>query len=429
MNIAMFTNLYLQIVGGVQRSIATFKREFEQRGHRVLVVTPALNDKTLKDPTIVQVPAIQNFNGSDFSVAIPIPGYLTRTLDEFAPDIAHAHHPFLLGATAMRAATKYGCPLVFTYHTMWEQYLHYAPADSLAIQTFVKRMAAEYCNLCDHVIAPCASIAAILRERNVTTPITVIPTGIDVARFQRGDGEAGRRRVGIPPGSFVAGHVGRLAREKNLVVVAKALIRLCAERADARALVVGEGEEAARIERMFQDAGMADRLHMPGTLQNQELVDAYHALDVFAFASKSETQGLVLAEAMAAGRPVVALEAPGARDILRDGGNGRLLEREDAVGFAHAILEIADLPADQYSLMQQTARETAKEYSNENCVARALELYNQLTTQKAKRRAVAENAWSRSLRRLEAEWNLWSGRAAAAGNAMTSGPEPGCLRE
>jgi glycosyltransferase involved in cell wall biosynthesis len=423
MNIAMFTNLYLPLVGGVQRSIATFKREFEQRGHRVLVVTPVLEGEEPDDPGVVRVPAIQNFNGSDFSVAIPIPGYLHRTLDNFTPDLVHAHHPFLLGATALRAATKHNRPLVFTYHTMWEHYVHYTLPDSPTMQAFVKRMAAEYCNLCDHVIAPCKSIAEILRHRKVTTPITVVPTGINTDRFKQGDRTSARKRLGIPPEALVAGYVGRLGLEKNLRFVTDVLAMLCAQQTGHHALLVGNGELDVEIRQKFRDHGLADRLHMPGTLQDQELVDAYHALDVFVFASRSETQGLVLAEAMAAGCPVVALDAPGADDIVADRRNGRLLREEDVPAFVEAIRGI-EASREARSGMRRAAMATSERWSSANSAKRAMRLYEAVVKEIPKSRALDDNGWSRMLRRLETEWNLWTGRAAAAAEATANGSRP-----
>lgn len=421
MNVAMFTNLYLPLVGGIQRSIATFKREFEKRSHHVLVVTPALDNGSVNDPDVIEVPAIQNFNGSDFSVAIPIPGYLSKTLDDFAPDLVHSHHPFFLGDAALRAATKRDRPLVFTYHTMWEHYLHYAPSDSPAMQEFVKRMAIEYCNLCDQVITPCASIADILRDRGVTVPMTAIPTGIDTARFCAGDGTELRQQHDIPADAPVAGYIGRLGPEKNLEFVAAVLTEFCRREPTAHALIVGRGESATRVKDIFSDAGCADRLHMPGVLEGEPLINAYHALDVFVFGSKSETQGLVLAEAMAAGCPVVALDAPGARDIVRDGENGRLLDEEDASAFAAAVGEALTAPEGERRAMQESARQTGDAYSSGHCAERMLELYEQVP-RRSRRERTAPGAWRHSLRQLETEWNLWTGRAVAAGRALTSEP-------
>jgi glycosyltransferase involved in cell wall biosynthesis len=188
---------------------------------------------------------------------------------------------------------------------------------------------------------------------------------------------------------------------------------------------VGEGPVASQVQGAFQDAGLAARLRMPGTLRDQDLVDAYHALDVFAFSSKSETQGLVLAEAMAAGCPVVALDAPGARDIVRNGENGRLLRWEEGSALMQAIIEIDDLPGERRAAMRRAAMETAMRFSIENSTSRLLELYQGLSKRRTKIRMEGHSAWSRSLRRLEVEWNLWSGRVAAVGDALGSGPGSG----
>ncbi len=182
------------------------------------------------------------------------------------------------------------------------------------MKRFAIRMATEYANLCNHVIAPSESIAAVLRQRGVTTPVTAIPTGIDRERFTHGDGAAARRRIGLPPEAFVVGHIGRLAPEKNLPFLARAVASFVATEDRARVLIAGLGPAREEIRAIFEGRGLADRLHLVGTLEGQELSDAYQAMDVFVFASQSETQGMVLAEAMAAGVPVIAVAAPGAGD-------------------------------------------------------------------------------------------------------------------
>src|SRR5690606_28775178 len=120
---------------------------------------------------------------SEFSLRLPVPVALSSVFEEFAPDVVHAHHPFLLGDTALRVAALHGVPLVFTHHTMYEQYTHYSPVDSEAVKQFAIRLPTEYANLCDHVIAPSRSVEGLLRERGVTSPMTAVPTGIDPARF------------------------------------------------------------------------------------------------------------------------------------------------------------------------------------------------------------------------------------------------------
>jgi glycosyltransferase involved in cell wall biosynthesis len=192
---------------------------------------------------------------------------------------------------------------------------------------------------------------------------------------------------------------------------------------DAHFLVVGDGPEREEIRNTCAAAGVADRLHLSaGKLEGQDLADAYAAMDVYAFASQSETQGIVLAEAMAAGAPVVAVDASGVRDIVRDGVNGRLLPGEDEQTFADALACLKQLsPADRARL-QAGIDETAAEFSTERSIERLEQLYqNVLDAHPRDERD--DTTWATLLRRVEEEWAIWLGHAKALGHAMTSEPE------
>lgn len=216
MNITMFTNTYLPHVGGVANSVHTYESEFRRRGFDVRIIAPEFEDAEESTEYVLRVPAIQNFNGSDFSLRLPQPWVVANFVDEHPPDVIHSHHPFLLGDAALRTAYERKVPLVFTHHTMYEKYTHYVPLDSKAMQRVAIQMATEYCNLCTHVIAPSESIEALLKQRGVTVPITTIPTGIDLSFFGGGDRQHFRYQFDIDPKALVVGHVGRLAEEKNL---------------------------------------------------------------------------------------------------------------------------------------------------------------------------------------------------------------------
>ncbi|MDZ7851754.1 MAG: glycosyltransferase [Halomonas sp.] len=189
-----------------------------------------------------RVAAVQNFNGSDFSLPVPIPGQLYEAIEAFEPDIVHSHHPFLLGDTACRAAETYGLPLVFTHHTLYEHYTHYVPGDSPRMQRFATSLAAQYTWLCDAVIVPSESIGQLLLEREGNPAISVVPSGVATARFAQGNRRNWRERLGINQQSYVIGHVGRLAQEKNLAFLAEAVSRALHDCPAAHFLVVGEGE-------------------------------------------------------------------------------------------------------------------------------------------------------------------------------------------
>jgi 1,2-diacylglycerol 3-alpha-glucosyltransferase len=413
--VAMLTNTYTPHVGGVARSVEAFREELERQGCAVLVVAPEFAGRPDDEPHVVRVPAIQNFNGSDFSFPVPVPIELRARLDRFGPDVLHAHHPFLLGDTALRLAAERQLPVVFTHHTLYERYTHYVPGGSPALARGAIELAVGFANLCDAVVAPSASVAELLAERGVTTPLRVIPTGVDVARFAQGDRTGGRLRHGLPAAAFVVGHVGRLAAEKNLTTLVAALVRLLVARPEAAALVVGEGAERVGMEATFAAAGLAGRVCFAGHLERAALADAYAAMDAFLFTSQTETQGMVLTEAMAAGVPVVGLAAPGVSDVVRDGRNGRLLAADGepevvARALAAALDELADRPPPLRASLVAAARATAEELSLARTTAELRALYERVV--RAPARATANGArleasdWQRARRRLAEEWRI-----------------------
>ncbi|MGM0984242.1 MAG: glycosyltransferase [Pseudomonadota bacterium] len=404
MNVLMFTNTYLPIVGGVSESVQRLKRQLQALGHRVLVVAPRLEGQPREEGDVVRVVAVQHFNGSDFSLPVPIPGQLHEAIEAFDPDIVHAHHPFLLGDTAARAAETYGLPLIFTHHTLYEHYTHYVPGDSPRMQRFAVALANQYTWLCDEVIAPSESIRDLLLRREANPRISVVPSGVDTARFALGDGRDWRSRLDIPDGAYVIGHLGRLALEKNLVFLAEALAETLARETGAHFLVVGEGEARSDIQALAEARGVEERVHFTGRLQGQALIDAYHAMDVFAFASHSETQGMVVAEAMAAGLPVVAIDSPGVREVVVDGRNGRLLVEDDVDAMAEALVALTD--PDVRLPLAEDALETAADYDEARCAERCLAVYRRAIARGGPFTHADEGGWERVRYRLGAEWQM-----------------------
>lgn len=417
MNILLVTNTYLPHVGGVARSVEAFANAYRARGHRVLVVAPEFADMPADEVDVVRIAAIQNFNASDFSVVLPILPSLNQRIDDFRPDIVHSQHPFLLGMSAMRIARRRGLPLVFTHHTLYERYTHYVPGDSPALKRFTIELATRYANLCDRVFAPSDSIREILRSRGVAAPIEVVPTGVDTERFAHGDGEDFRRRLDIPAGALVVGHLGRLAPEKNLDYLAGAVADFATRNKAVHFLVVGTGPSEAGIRSTFARAGLESRLHIVGVQREQALADALHAMDLFAFASTSETQGMVLTEAMAASLPVVALDASGVREVVEDGANGRLLEPDqEPQAFADALAWLTALPPHARQAMQRHALDTARRFSMQRCADMALHSYQALLESRPP--PADESAWEDLMTAIRTEWDILRSMAGAGDAAL-----------
>lgn len=418
MNILMLTNTFTPHVGGVARSVQGFTDEFRRRGHRVLVAAPLFKGIPENEQDVVRFPAVQHFNGSDFSLPVLKPARLISMLRAFHPELVHSHHPFLLGGTALRIAATRNLPLVFTYHTMYDKYTHYAPGDSPRLKRFVVDLVTGYCNLCDAVIAPTRTVADLLWERGVKTSIEVIPSGIDTEFFRGGDGSAFRQRTGIPPDAFVVGHVGRLTPEKNLDFLSKGVARFLESHERACFLLVGVGPLIGPIRTAFEARGLGKRLYSVGCLERLELVEAYQAMDVFAFASHTETQGIVLAEAMAAGVPVVAVDAPGAREIVRDGYNGRLLRRDNEEKFALTLAGIASLSPMERQSLRENARLTAVEFDMKQSATETLGLYESLIGATPLDKRLENSVWAKACRSLKGEWQILRNLLLAAGESL-----------
>ena len=409
--ILMATNTYTPCVGGVTKSVEQFVNRYRERGHRVVVATASYKSLPADEYDVVRFPAVHHFNGSDFSWPLPVPGKMASALSQIPPDIVHSHHPFVLGGTALRAAAAYNTPLVFTYHTMYEKYSHYMSVNSWRLKRYLMSLVTGFCNFCDGVIAPSESVAALLRKRGVNVPLHVIPTGIEVSYYAGGDGSKARSLWNIPEHVFVVGHVGRLASEKNLLFLANSVANFLKLHPQAWFALVGCGPMKQEIIDICQQYGVADRLVITGFLKPDQLRDAYKAMDVFAFSSLTETQGMVLVEAMAAGVPVVALDAPGVREVVDDGNNGYLINGNETE-FIQALDRVASSSNTNQKQLSLLAVETALKHDIDDTVDKALSLYQALIVEKQLQPAPVQS--SANLRMLAVQWDIAMNIARAA---------------
>jgi glycosyltransferase involved in cell wall biosynthesis len=406
----MVTNVYCPKVGGVTRSIESFVAAYRAAGHSVKVMAPSYPGYTVDETDVLRVPAVHEVLDGSYSLPVPYPGMLAAEIDRFPPDIVHAHHPFLLGATGHKLAATAGVPIVYTHHVRFDAYGAYFPSEHGFMHNFVEQLAVHFANLCDSVIAPGTFVRHMLVDAGVTVPIEIIPTGVDCARFFRGDGQRLRRELGIPLDVAVVGHVGRLAPEKNLELLADGISMVLAVKTSAHAIIGGAGEMRPAMESCFAKRGVHHRVHFLGMVEGERLLDCYHAMTVFAFASQSETQGIVITEAMAAGVPVVALAAPGVEDVLVDGENGRFVRDNEAARFAATILKQLHVPCDELRRMSLAARRAAEQISLKRCATRALTLYERLIDEgnasSRSRKYDSQATWEAVGRRLKDEFLL-----------------------
>ena len=254
--------------------------------------------------------------------------------------------PFVAHYRGLRVARRLAVPLVETYHTYFEEYLyHYVPLVPRALMRWLaRRLTRSQCHAIDAVVVPSIAMRDALEQYGVTTQMRVIPTGLELERFAGGGGARFRRELGIEPGRPVLVHVGRIAHEKNVDFLLRMLARLRGAMRDVVLIVAGEGPALTHCQSLARRLGLTDSVRFVGYLDRDgALLDCYRAGDVFVFASRTETQGLVLLEAMALGTPVVSTAHMGTRDIL-DARRGALVAPDDEQGFADAVARLLQEP-------------------------------------------------------------------------------------
>lgn len=382
MRVLMVSDVYFPRINGVSTSIETFRRTLAGQGVEVRLVVPRYGDEA-DEEGVVRV------------AGRPLPGdpedrlvgwrAMHRAVLEAAQDcdLIHIQTPFIAHYAGLKAARSLGLPVVATYHTLFEEYLqHYArwlPAGWLRGQA--RAFSRRQCNALDAVVVPSTAMRDRLSAYGVTAPLHVLPTGIPMAQFAAGNGIAFRRQHGIAEQRPVALFVGRVAHEKNIGFLLEALVHARQAVPDVLLVVAGEGPAMADLKAKTAALGLQNAVRFIGYLDRQQaLPDCYAAADVFVFASRTETQGLVLLEAMAAGLPVIALSEMGTTDILAPG-RGAFSPPADTKAFGETLGYFLNHPA-TWRHLQQEAPIYAREWSDVAMAERLARLYGSLAALK-----------------------------------------------
>lgn len=346
----------LPYVSGVTVATDALARGLGAAGHEVLLLAPAPATRgpapraTVQGPApaVAWLPSVQLPPPAPAGYRVPQPGRgaaATRTAIAFAPHIVHVQSPFGAGLVGRRVARRLGVPLVFTHHTRYRDYRHYLGLLSVAGGGILERWLFAFWKSCDAVIAPGSDLAAEIRARlgpESRTSVVTIPTGIDVAAIEALDAADPRVAAGWPPDAIVCATLGRLAPEKSVDVLLDAVAAV----PSVRLAVVGDGGSGDALRARARRPDLAGRVWFAGMRPRDEALALLRGADLFCVASETETQGLVVAEALAAGLPVVGLDAPGVRDAVRPGIDGLLVaaspHQQAAIRLAEAIGALVD---------------------------------------------------------------------------------------
>nr|BAL58346.1 glycosyl transferase family 1 [Candidatus Acetothermum autotrophicum] len=378
MKIGIFTDTFTPQINGVTSIIEELHRVLTRQGHEVFIFAPAYSRaQRSENGHIFRFPALTAYFHKDSRVVIPYDRRASAVFPRL--DVVYSHTPVSMGLLALRVARKYDLPHVHTYHTLFTEYLHYLPRLIRPTRRMAERISAAFCNRCDAITTPSHAMREELLRYGVEKPIYVLPFGVDIEPFERPVSTDVRSLLGLAPNEFFLLYAGRLGTEKNLHFLLRAF-RVLVDRwggpQPLRLVLAGGGPHRPLFEAYAKELGLSERVLFTGFIPRAELVDYYRAADLFVFASKTETQGLVLMEAMAAGLPAVAVRAMGVTDVVFDGETGVLVPEDEEI-FAQTVSALLQDPRRREQL-RAGAHHKAREMSIQHSVTRLIEIFEGL---------------------------------------------------
>jgi 1,2-diacylglycerol 3-alpha-glucosyltransferase len=393
------SDVYFPRVNGVSTSIRTFRQDLATCGVETLLVVPSYvqsgtasdQEPSPDEPGILRVPSSSvPKDPEDRRMQWGGLNRVLATIPRGQVDVVHIQTPFVAHYAAARFARRNGLPCVATYHTFFEEYLHhYVPVLPRSIGRYLARsFTRSQCADVQVLIAPSDPMRDVLLEYGVSTPIHVLPTGLPADRFNPGIAERFRSEQGIPAGRPLVTYVGRVAHEKNIEFLVKVFVEVRKAVPEAMLVIAGEGPARAPLRQLVTRLGLEKDVHFAGYLdRNTGLLDCYAAANVFVFASRTETQGLVLLEAMAQGAPVVSTAELGTRSVLK-AGCGALVVEEQLQPFTAAVVKVLQDVALRSDLAER-GRTYARTWSSATMARRLADLYKTLRASPGAERVIA----------------------------------------
>lgn len=345
----------------------------KKKGHRPVIVTlDFLGCEQPVEQDVIRIPSLLRFKYKGNYMAIPLRAKkkLQRLIELLNPTIIHVHHPFLLGISALRVARSYNIPILFTYHTRYEAYLHYVPLPRFMSYLLLERRLRYFCKAVDMLIFPSSFLTKQLQDKGISGVHAIIPSAINEQFFIQQKTKSLLHKT-----TYNLLSVSRFTKEKNIPFLLRVMSMLDPDYYTLH--LVGYGSECEALQHYaYSELKLSAKQVMFSVKPSKDkLIELYNNADMFLFASQSETQGIVLAEAMACGLPIIALNAPAQQESIVDGVNGFLVHSEHEMKMTIELL-VSD--AHLYNATSQKASEMSRTYHPEAFVHAVITAYQAL---------------------------------------------------
>jgi len=390
MRIGLFSDTYYPQINGVATSTRILERELTRLGHTVFVFTTTSPDAKVPLPRVFRLPSLPFVFSPTHRMTLLYPPKLLLSIKKFKLDIVHTQTEFPLGIFGKGVSKACRIPHVHTYHTMYEDYVHYIARGHVVTPKMAQNYSRFYCNRADAIIAPAEKAKDSLIKYGVTKPIHVVPTGITFEpfaedRYSSDEIRSARAALGIDPAAPVIVSVGRVAREKSIDIIIKAMPELIRRIPGVKFAVIGPGPMIDELKALAESLGVGDAVIFAGGRPWNEIGKYYRIGDVFASASVSETQGLTYCEAMASGLPVCAKKDDSIRYLIKDCETGYLFEKDsDAAGVLYEALT----DKEKSGRIVRTALEMIETMSSEHFGKAAEGVYEQVIAERLAKRGI-----------------------------------------
>lgn len=383
MKIGFFTDGYFPQINGVAVSVADCAKALEKRGHEVYIVAPKYPGGYKDEKNVIRISSVQIPRQPEYRLATFFPNKALVTASKIDFDIIHGHSGGTVTLLGWEVSRFKRIPFVVTYHTLWNQYTHYILQGKVIKPKMAEIASRIFGNLCDTLIVPTEKVKEELLSYGIDKPIAIIPSGLDLERFVNKKSGYLRETYSIPQDTKIMLYVGRLSKEKSVEFLLKSFKKVLASDKNVTFVLVGDGPDKSRLETLSKKLGITDSVLFTGYISQEQLPDIYADADIFVFASRSETQGLVVLEAMASGVPVVAVKDEAFTYLIEHSVNG-LLVNGKLGEFSDSLLKLLE-DENMRKRMGEKAREVISLYSADDVAIELEKLYEELLRKNSKK--------------------------------------------